>query len=398
MCAQEGAPAWLCRLFSRAHPSPSSRLRRRVSSPSQPLLLLLRACDIMRDGDDDGPVDVHKFFEQEAEEDDEGSSDDEEAEGDDDVYEGMEAADNEDVGDESRQRQRIAKVFHKQQVSEDRRTILMMRQMMGSKYDKVLHEQRSNEDRRAILKTRQKMKGKNDAEPSGSQEEEEDDEDDDGPVDVRKFFEQEAELSGDEASSDEEEAEGDNEYEGMEEADNDDVGDESEQRETIAKVFHKQQADEDRRAILMMQNKMFEDGDLHMNGKMRQRKFRWRNVKHGAWIDPNDRSSDEEENEDCFAMPLCSDEVIVNYKKDFPEEYADQEMAGGKAAEEPREPLKTIPAPAFGGNAGSILSYIVRDKRTCELLSSIKQSSPKYEQFMKKTVKKHKIRSRTIFH
>lgn len=232
---------------------------------------------------------------------------------------------------------------------------------------------------------------------ASSDDEHEEDEAEDGPIDVRKFIDNEAELSG-EGSSDEEEGEEDDLLEENEEADNDDVGDESEQREGIAKFFHKQQADEDKRQLLLFQEKMFEDGDLHMNGKMRQRKFRWRNVQ-STWIDPHDRSSDEEDGDDgTNVLPIRSDEVIIHFKKDFPDENSDAPAArpagaSGKSGE--REPLKTIPMPAFGGPAGSILSYVVRDKKTCDILSSVTQSSPSYAVYLKRTDKKHKIRTKS---
>ena len=236
----------------------------------------------------------------------------------------------------------------------------------------------------------------NEQELASSDDEHEEDDAEDGPVDVHKFLDNEAELSG-EGSSDEEEGEDDDKLEDNEEADNDDVGDESEQREGIAKIFHKQQADEDKRQLLLYQEKMFEDGDLHMNGKQRQRKFRWRNTE-ATWIDPHDRSSDEEDGEDGGTVPpLRSDEVIIHLKKDFPAENQDSGDAtsAGKAGHTQREPLRTIPMPVFGGNAGSILSYIVRDKKTCDILSSVKQSSPSYAKYMTKTVLKHKIRTKS---
>ena len=223
-----------------------------------------------------------------------------------------------------------------------------------------------------------------------------DGDEEDGLVNPMKFLDNEAELSGDEGSSDEDEDGDDNDEDilGTKEADNEDV-DESEQREKIAKMFHKQQADEDRRDILLYQEKLFEDGDLHMDGKMRQRRFKWRNVQQ-TWLDPNINSSDEDDDDDenkMFEMPIRKDEVVINYKKDFPEDDVKDDTNDSQSGQ---IQTKTIPKPVFGGPADSIESYLVRDKKTCEMLSK-KKASPAMELFLKKNVKKHKIRTKRLF-
>ena len=237
--------------------------------------------------------------------------------------------------------------------------------------------------------------------PLASEEEEEEEENGDGsaadrPVDVRKFFDQEAELSGSGSSDEEEEEEGGDEYEGTEEADAEDVGDADAQRESIAKLFHKQEADADRRTVLLMQERIFEDGDLHLDGKQRRRRFRWRNASATAWIDPTDRSSGEEDEGDNPFPVVRSGDVVVNFKKDMP---GGEEGAGtsGTGTDPQQQPQRTVPVPAFGGRADSILSYVIKDRKTCELLSSMKRTSPAYAPFLKKTVKKHRIRTKTLF-
>lgn len=52
--------------------------------------------------------------------------------------------------------------------------------------------------------------------------------------------------------------------------------------------------DEDKREILEYQERFLECGDLHDDGEMRQRKFKWKNVDN-VWIDNVQDSSDSDE-------------------------------------------------------------------------------------------------------
>lgn len=93
------------------------------------------------------------------------------------------------------------------------------------------------------------------------------------------FLEEEAELSeSDWDSADEDEEDLDKlEYE---EADNEHI-DEHEmknQLEKIHRTYMKQVLDEDKREVRLLQELLFEDGDLHTNGMGRERKFKWKNI------------------------------------------------------------------------------------------------------------------------
>lgn len=93
------------------------------------------------------------------------------------------------------------------------------------------------------------------------------------------FLEEEAELSeSDWDSADEDEKDLDKlEYE---EADDEHI-DEHEmknQLEKIHKTYMKQVLDEDKREVRLLQELLFEDGDLHTNGMGRERKFKWKNI------------------------------------------------------------------------------------------------------------------------
>ncbi|KAL6420751.1 hypothetical protein ACFW04_013869 [Cataglyphis niger] len=93
------------------------------------------------------------------------------------------------------------------------------------------------------------------------------------------FLEEEAELSeSDWDSADEDEKDLDKlEYE---EADDEHI-DEHEMKNQLNKIhriYMKQVLDEDKREVRLLQELLFEDGDLHTNGMGRERKFKWKNI------------------------------------------------------------------------------------------------------------------------
>ena len=88
-------------------------------------------------------------------------------------------------------------------------------------------------------------------------------------------MENEAELSGSDFGSDDEDERGlDNLL--MEEGDMDDL-DEDEVRDEVGRMHHRQQLDQDKREIRLFQEAFLEDGELHSDNT-RQRKFRWKNI------------------------------------------------------------------------------------------------------------------------
>ncbi|KAF7394522.1 hypothetical protein HZH66_007696 [Vespula vulgaris] len=91
-----------------------------------------------------------------------------------------------------------------------------------------------------------------------------------------EFFEKEAELSeSDWDSADEDEKDLDK-FE-LEEGDEDEI-DENKVRNQLEKIHMRQILDQDQREVRMLQELLFEDGDLHTEGNGRERKFKWKNI------------------------------------------------------------------------------------------------------------------------
>ena len=91
----------------------------------------------------------------------------------------------------------------------------------------------------------------------------------------REFLEREAELSGSDADSGDEDEKGLDRME-LEEGDLDDL-DEDEVREQVEKIHQKQILDQDQREIKLFQEAFLEDGELHSD-QVRARKFKWMGV------------------------------------------------------------------------------------------------------------------------
>jgi len=90
------------------------------------------------------------------------------------------------------------------------------------------------------------------------------------------FLEEEAELSGSDCNSaDEDEKDSDNLE--FEEGDNEYI-DEHKVKDELGKIHMKQMLDEDKRKVRLLKELLFEDGDLHSDGMGRERKFKWRNI------------------------------------------------------------------------------------------------------------------------
>ncbi|KAL2729052.1 claspin-like [Vespula squamosa] len=91
-----------------------------------------------------------------------------------------------------------------------------------------------------------------------------------------EFFEEEAELSeSDWDSADEDEKDLDKLE--LEEGDEDEI-DENKVRNQLEKIHMRQILDQDQREVRMLQELLFEDGDLHTEGNGRERKFKWKNI------------------------------------------------------------------------------------------------------------------------
>lgn len=93
---------------------------------------------------------------------------------------------------------------------------------------------------------------------------------------AKKFLENEAELSESEWGSADEDEEDLDKLE-AEEGDAEDI-DEDQVKNQLDKIHMQQMMDKDSRQVKMLQELLFDDGDLHSDGAGRERKFKWKNI------------------------------------------------------------------------------------------------------------------------
>ncbi|XP_063958492.1 claspin-like [Lytechinus pictus] len=116
-------------------------------------------------------------------------------------------------------------------------------------------------------------------------------------LNLANFVEDEAELSGSEADSDENyDAEDEPDDEDLEGIVNEEIGDEDELRSQVNKVHLKTMDDDDARRLRIFKEMYLPDGDLHSDNKGRTRKFRWRHME--SQMDMFRPGSDGEEDEE----------------------------------------------------------------------------------------------------
>ncbi|KAL7830540.1 hypothetical protein SRHO_G00316670 [Serrasalmus rhombeus] len=113
---------------------------------------------------------------------------------------------------------------------------------------------------------------------------------------MAEFVDSEAELSGSDLGSEDEDEEGGDEYE--EEELQEELPSDEELMDQVNKIHMKQVLDDDKRKLRLYQERYLADGDLHSDGPGRERRFRWKNMDDGFEFGIGTGGEEEEEDDE----------------------------------------------------------------------------------------------------
>lgn len=124
---------------------------------------------------------------------------------------------------------------------------------------------------------------------------------------INEFIDDEAELSGDDVGSDDDLESSDDDRVDTELVDLEAKDLSSEEEEEVRRLYHKQLATEDRRAVLLLQERL-EENDIEI-GQRRRRRFKWQDKELmenslARHYNPDDEDSLDDEEDDDFDEPF----------------------------------------------------------------------------------------------